>query len=229
MNYLTEGFIEALHLIFSFNREIMEISFLSLKVATISTIFSSMAGLSLGFLIATHNFWGKKAVLTVFNTLMALPAVVVGLLCYSFLARKGPLGSLGLLYTQEAMIIGQFILATPIITSLSISALSSLDPRVSREAFSLGATSYQRALTLLSEGRFALTSAIIAGFGRVFAEVGISMMLGGNIKGYTRNITTTIALETSKGEFALGLALGMILLTVAFGLNILFHYFQARK
>ncbi|MDI6792696.1 MAG: ABC transporter permease [bacterium] len=229
MNYLTEGFAEAFNLIFSFNREVMEISFISLKVATISTTLSAMTGVILGLLIAAHNFWGKKAVLTIFNTLMALPTVVVGLLCYSFLSRKGPLGSFGLLYTQEAMIIGQFILATPIITSLSISALSSLDPRVSREALSLGATQYQTALTLLSEGRFALTAAIIAGFGRVFAEVGISMMIGGNIKGYTRNITTAIALETSKGEFALGLALGIILLTVAFGLNIIFHYLQTGK
>ncbi|MEW5768352.1 MAG: ABC transporter permease [bacterium] len=229
MSYLTEGLVEALDLILSFDREVMEISFVSLKVATISTTISSLAGVLLGVLIAAHNFWGKKAVLTTFNTLMALPTVVVGLLCYSFLSRKGPLGSLGLLYTQTAMIIGQFILTTPIITSLSISALSSLDPRVSREALSLGATPYQTALTLLTEGRFALASAIMAGFGRVFAEVGISMMLGGNIKGYTRNITTSIALETSKGEFALGLALGMILLSVAFGLNILFHYLQAQK
>ena len=229
MNYLTDSLKEALFLIFSLDREILKISLVSLKVAGISTTLSTLVGIPLGFLISSYKFRGRQLSITIFNTLMSLPTVIVGLLVYSFISRHGPLGELGLLYTQAAMVIGQFILATPIITALSISAFESLDKRVRKEAIALGANQYQVALIGFSEGRFALASAIVAGFGRVFAEVGISMMLGGNIKGYTRNIPTAIALETSRGEFALGLALGIILLFIAFFLNIIFQCLKSRK
>ena len=229
MNYLTNSLKEALFLIFSLNQEILEISLFSLKVATISTTLSTLAGIPLGFLISSYKFRGRQLSIAIFNTLMFLPTVVVGLLVYSFLSRRGPLGELDLLYTPTAMIIGQFILATPIITALSISVFESLDKRVRKEAIALGANQYQAALIGFFEGRFALASVVVAGFGRVFAEVGISMMLGGNIKGYTRNIPTAIALETSRGEFALGLALGIILFFIAFFLNIIFCYLKGRK
>jgi tungstate transport system permease protein len=136
---------------------------------------------------------------------------------------------MGLLFTPTAMIIGQFILATPIITALSISAIRGVDPRIRITALSLGAHSHQVAMTLILEARFAIMAAIIAGFGRIIGEVGSAMMLGGNIKGYTRSITTAIALETSKGEFSLGLALGIILLTVALSVNILLRSLQQQN
>ncbi len=161
--------------------------------------------------------------MTILNTLMSLPTVVVGLLAYSFLCRRGLLGNFELLYTPLAMIIGQLILACPIIISLVISALGGADGIIERTAITLGATKFQRLLVLAMEMRMAISAAIIAGFGRIFSEVGVSMMLGGNIKNYTRNITTAIAFETSKGEFSLGLALGIVLLACAFLINLVFQ------
>lgn len=228
MDYIFEGVRNALKMIVSLDPEVIKITSVSLKVSTISIILATLTGVPVGFFIAVKDFWGKRGVITVLNTLMALPTVVVGLIVYSLVSRQGPLGPLGLLYTPWAMVIGQTILAFPIISALSLSAVQSVDERVSKTALTLGANNFQSALTVLAEGKFAVLSAIIAGFGRVFAEVGISMMVGGNIKGYTRNIPTAIAFETGKGEFALGIALGIILLTVAFSVNILLHYFQQR-
>lgn len=210
-------------------KEILSIALVSIKVSFISIILATVAGVPFGFCVAIREFWGKRAVVTILNTLLALPTVVVGLIVYSFLSRQGLLGPLGLLYTPMAMVIGQFILATPIIASLSLTATQSVDKRVMKTALTLGAGGFQSPLAIFSEIRFALLGAIITGFGRIFAEVGVSMMLGGNIRGFTRNITTAIAFETGKGEFSLGIALGMILLTVAFFINLLFHYFQKRS
>ncbi|UCD85850.1 MAG: ABC transporter permease [Deltaproteobacteria bacterium] len=229
MDYILEGLGNALKMIVSLDSEMAEIVFVSVKISTISIILATLAGVPLGFYVAIRDFWGKRAAITILNTLMALPTVVIGLLIYSFISRRGPLGVLGLLYTPWAMIIGQTILAFPIVAALSLSATQGIDKRVEKTALTLGANNLQTALFILMEGKFALFSAIIAGFGRVFAEVGVSMMLGGNIRGFTRNITTAIAFETGKGEFALGIALGMILLTVAFSINILFHYFQKKR
>lgn len=228
MDYILEGIKNAFKMIGTLDREMLAIVFVSLKVSTLSIVLAALVGVPLGFYVAEKDFWGKRGVITLLNTLMALPTVVIGLLGYSFLSRRGPLGALALLYTPTAMVIGLLILALPIVAALSLSALQGIDVRVKKTAWTLGATSFQTALTILNEGRFAIFAAIIAAFGRVFSEVGISMMLGGNIKGYTRNITTAIALETGKGEFALGLALGIILLLVAFFVNIIFHYFQKK-
>jgi tungstate transport system permease protein len=228
MDYLLEGLTSACKMIVSLDSEMIAATSVSLRVSTASTLLAAAAGLPLGFLIATRQFWGKRAAVTTLNTLMALPTVIVGLMIYSFISRRGPLGDLGLLYTPWAMIIGQFILAFPIVSALSLSATETVDRRVEKTALTLGANGWQTAFIVLSEGKFAFFAAIIAGFGRVFAEVGVSMMLGGNIRGFTRNITTTIALETGKGEFALGIALGIVLLTIAFSINVLFHYFQRR-
>jgi tungstate transport system permease protein len=228
LSYLIDGFREALRLILHCDPEVLGISLVSIKIATASTLIASAVGVPLGFSIASSEFRGKGLVITVFNTLLALPTVVVGLMVYSLLSRQGPLGSLNLLFTPLAMIIGQFVLALPIITALSISAVQHVDARARDTALTLGASKRQAARVVLSEGRFALFAAIIAGFGRVFAEVGVSMMLGGNIRFYTRNIPTAIALETGRGEFALAIALGLILLAVAFGINILFQCLQRR-
>jgi tungstate transport system permease protein len=229
MEYIVEGIRHALRLIFSLDSEIFGIVLLSLKVSTIAILLSSLAGVPVGFFIGASEFWWKKLLVTIFNTLMAFPTVVVGLLVYSFISRQGPLGPLGLLFTPRAMVIGQFILATPIIVALTISATQGIDPRVKLTAMTLGAGPLRTALTILSEARFALMAAVVAGFGRVIAEVGCAMMVGGNIRGYTRTMTTAIALETAKGEFAFGLALGFILLVVAFSVNILLHWLQSKR
>ncbi len=229
MDYILTGLSDALKMIVSFDPEVIRIVLVSIRISTSSIILATLAGVPLGFYVAIRDFWGKRAVITVLNTLMALPTVVVGLLVYSLISRRGPLGPIGLLYTPWAMIIGQTILAFPIVAALSLSATQGIDKRVEKTALTLGASNLRTAFFILAEGKFALLSAIIAGFGRVFAEVGVSMMLGGNIRGFTRNITTAIAFETGKGEFALGIALGLILLTVAFSINILFHYFQKRR
>lgn len=226
MDYILEGLRNAFLMIASLDGEMLSIAFVSIKVSVASTIFATLLGVPFGFMVAIKEFWGKRGVITILNTLLALPTVIIGLFIYSLISRRGPLGAMGLLYTPWAMVIGQAILAFPIIAALSLSAITGVDRRVEKTALTLGANRLQTALHILSEGKFAVLAAIIAGFGRVFAEVGVSMMLGGNIRGFTRNITTAIALETGKGEFALGIALGIILLGVAFSINILFHYFQ---
>ncbi|MCK4575602.1 ABC transporter permease [candidate division WOR-3 bacterium] len=228
MNYIVEAIINALKMIVGLDQELLSIVFISLKVSFISIAMSTVVGVPFGFYVAIRNFWGKRAVIVVLNTLLALPTVVVGLFVYSIISRRGLFGAMSLLYTPTAMVIGQFILALPIVAALTISAVQGMDNRIKKTALTLGANNFQTASILISERKFAIFSAVIAGFGRVFAEVGVSMMLGGNIRGYTRNITTAIAFETGKGEFALGLALGIILLFIAFTINILVQHFQRK-
>lgn len=228
MGYLAGGLAEAFRLIARMDPEVMGITRISLKVSAASTLIATVVGVPLGIAVASREFRGKGLVITVLNTLLALPTVVVGLTLYAFLSRRGPFGSLGLLFTPTAMVLGQAVLALPITAALSLAAVQHLDPRVRETALTLGATAGQAARAVLHEGRFAILAAVIAAFGRVFAEVGVSMMLGGNIRFYTRNIPTAIALETGRGEFPLALALGIILLAVAFGVNVLFQCLQRR-
>jgi len=171
---------------------------------------------------------GKRLLITVLNTLLALPTVVVGLFVYAFISRRGIFGPFDLLYTQKAIIIGQVILIVPIVTTFTISAVSRIDDRYRKTALTLGADLFQTARMIVREARFAIAAAIIAAFGRVIAEVGISMMLGGNAKGFTRTMTTAMALEYDKGEFVLSVALGLALLTVSFAVNLFFNYFQGK-
>lgn len=224
MEYIFDSLKKAFILIGSLDGELLRVSWTSLRVTGASVTLATLFSLPAAFIIATNQFKGKSALVTILNTLMALPTVVVGILVYSFLFRRGLLGNLALLYTPYAMVIGQFILAGPIITALTISALEGADERIERTAFTLGATKFQSLMSLSGEVRPAISAAVIAGFGRVFAEVGVSMMLGGNIKNYTRNITTAIAFETARGEFSLALALGIILLFFAFTVNLLFQW-----
>jgi len=229
LDFIIEGIFRSWQLIFSLDKEIISIVLLSLRVSLTATILASFLGIPLGFLIAVREYWGKRLTIAIVNTLLALPTVVVGLLIYSLISRRGPLGILGLLFTPWAMIIGQFVLALPIIIALTYSAVQGIDKKVRNTALTLGATDYQAALTVIREARYAVLAAVVTGFGRVIAEVGAAMILGGNIKGSTRVMTTAIALETSKGEFGFALALGLILLLVAFSVNILLHYFQGKK
>jgi tungstate transport system permease protein len=233
MGYILEGFRQAFYLIFSFDREVFSAVFVSLRVSFTAIVFATVVGLPLGFWVAVKDFRGKRFVTTLLNTLMALPTVVVGLTVYSFISRRGPLGSLNLLFTPYAMVIGQFILATPIIAALTISAIHSIDENVSATALTLGASGGQAALMVVREARVGLLAAVITGFGRIIGEVGAAMMLGGNIRRVTRTISTAIALQTSMGEFERGIALGIILMTihlliVALMINTLFPYFQRR-
>ena len=228
MDFIIEGIQKAFQLVFSLDREIFNIALLSLKVSLTAVGLASLLGVFLGFLMAMKDYWGKRFSLALVNTLLALPTVVIGLIVYSLISRRGPLGVFSLLYTPSAMVIGQFILATPIIIALTHSAVQGIDRRVRDTALTLGATEIQCAWIVIKEARYAILAAIIAAFGRVIAEVGAAMMLGGNIKGSTRVMTTAIALETTKGEFGFAIALGIILLLVAFSINILLHYFQSK-
>jgi len=228
MEFLFDSFFSALLLLWSIDPELVEIVSVSLKVSSSSTLIASIVGVPAGFLIAFREFPGKRLLITTLNTLLALPTVVIGLFVYAFISRRGILGVLDLLYTQKAMVIGQVILIIPIITVFTISAISRIDERYRKTAMTLGANALQTAWVIIREARFAIAAAVIAAFGRVIAEVGISMMLGGNAKGFTRTMTTAMALEYDKGEFVLGVALGIVLLTVSFGLNIFFNYIQGR-
>lgn len=228
MDLLLDSLKSAFLLVLACNPELLDIVGGSLKVSAISTFIASLLGVPCGFLIAYSNFYGKRLVLTCLNTLLALPTVVIGLVVYSFISRRGIFGSLELLYTQKAIIIGQVILIIPLVASLTIAAVSRIDSRYRKTALTLGATNLQMAWVIVKEARYGIGAAIIAAFGRVIAEVGISMMLGGNAKGFTRTMTTAMALEYDKGEFILAVALGLTLMTIAFGVNMLFHFFQGR-
>ncbi len=229
MDFIIEGLQKAFQLIFSLDREIFNIVLCSLRVSLTAIMLASLVGVPLGFLMAVKDYWGKKFTIALVNTLLALPTVVVGLIIYSLISRRGPMGVFGILYTPSAMIIGQFILAIPIIIALTHSAVQGIDRKVRDTALTLGATETQSAWAVIKEARYAVLAAVITGFGRVIAEVGAAMMLGGNIKGSTRVMTTAIALETTKGEFGFAIALGIILLLIAFSINILLHYFQSKK
>ena len=200
----------------------------SLQVSCASTLCAALVGVPTGFFIALKRFPGKRLLITALNTLLALPTVVIGLFVYAFISRRGIFGPFDLLYTQKAIVIGQIILIIPLVCALTIAAISRIDDRYRRTAMTLGANRIQSAKVILFEARFGITAAIVAAFGRVISEVGISMMLGGNIKGFTRTMTTAMALEYDKGAFSLAVALGIVLMTLSFAMNILFHFFQGK-
>lgn len=200
----------------------------SLYTSSCAIVIAALLGVPIGLWLGLNRFRGRQLLLALLNTLMALPTVVVGLLLFGLLSRQGPLGPLGLLFTPLAMIAGQTVLATPIVANLVLAAVTGADQRIINTALTLGASRFQAAVQLLREIRFGVMAAVIAGFGRVIAEVGVAMMLGGNIRNSTRTMTTAIALETSKGEFAFGLALGMLLLSVALLVNLFLNVLQQR-
>ena len=227
MDFILSGMGRALELLLAGEPEIFGVAWLSLRVSLSATVLAALAALPLGLAVGLGRFPGRQAVVLIFNTLLALPTVVVGLLVYGLLSRQGPLGDWRLLYTPGAMTMAQAILAFPLLTALTIAAARGLDARVGPTARTLGASPWQAALTVIGESRLALAAALAAGFGRVLTEVGAAIMVGGNIRGYTRTLTTAIVLETSKGDFAQAMALGLILLAAALGVNILAHRLQA--
>ena len=228
MGEITDGFLEAIQLIVTMNPEIMEIAGRSLYVSILATLVAALFAIPLGALIYYYEFRGKRAVINIVQTLYALPTVIVGLLVYLLVSNSGPLGPLKLLYTTNAMIIAQVVLVSPLIIGLTISALSGLDKEMKYTIMALNARAYRALMTLVREAKYAILSAVVLAFGRAIAEVGAVMMVGGNIRHFTRTLTTAITLNTSMGEFATSIALGIILLTIALivnlGVNILQHY-----
>lgn len=228
MDFLAEGFRRALALLLSGDAEVFGIALLTLKIAVVATIIACGVGLPLGYLLATRRFWGRRAALTAVNTALAFPTVVVGLLLFGLLSRHGPLGGLGWLYTWQAIVVGDVLLALPIAAALSAAAVQGVDPRVRRTAETLGAGRWLTAWTVAREARFALAAVITAAFGQVVAEIGAAMMLGGNIRGSTRTLTTAVALYTSQGDFGLAIALGLVLIAIALAVNVTLQVLQGR-
>jgi tungstate transport system permease protein len=228
MDFLAEGLRRALALLLSGDAEVFGIAVLTLKVAAVATVVACGLGLPLGYLLGTRRFWGRRAALTMVNTALAFPTVVVGLLLYGLLSRRGPLGELGWLYTWQAIVVGDVLLALPIAAALSAAAVQGVDPRVRRTALTLGASRWRTAWAVAREARFALAAVITAAFGQVVAEIGAAMIVGGNIRGSTRTLTTAVALYTSQGDFGLALALGMVLVLLALIVNIALQVLQGK-
>lgn len=223
---LMDSLKDAFSLIAGFDPEFLEIVVRSLYLAAISTVISTIVGTSIGLFISERNFFGKRTLITLINTGMAVPTVVIGIVFYCILSRSGPLGMYDLLYTKFAIIIGQLCLGIPIVISFVISGHSQIDSNIIKLVDMFRARGTKKHFTLLNEMRFAIATAVIACFGRVVAEVGVAMILGGNIKGYTRTITTAIALEHDKGELSLALALGLVLLVMSFIINLSFQHYK---
>lgn len=231
---IVNGFIQAIQLIISGNPEVVNITLLSIIISLSATFLSAAISIPIGALIYYHEFFGKRALINLIQTLYALPTVIAGLFLFLLISHQGPLGAFGLLYTPYGMVIAQMILVIPLIVGLTISALSGIEPEMRHAVLSLGATSAQSILTLIKEARFAIIAAVILGFGRAISEVGAAMIIGGNIRAFpgaflsgTRVLTTAISLETSIGDFAFAIALGIILLGVAVIVNVGLNLVQA--
>ncbi len=219
MNEFNEPLVTAWQLVAGADARLAGIVLLSLRVSLAATLIACIVGMPIGALLAVGRFPGRRPLIVLFNGLMGLPPVVVGLLVYLLLSRAGPLGSFGLLFSPSAMIIAQAILVTPIVAALTRQVVADAWTEYREQLRSLGAGRLRAAATLLWDGRFSLSTAALAGFGRAIAEVGAVMIVGGNIDGVTRVMTTTIALETSKGDLPLALALGVILISVVLAIN----------
>ncbi|WP_243545845.1 ABC transporter permease [Pseudodesulfovibrio tunisiensis] len=220
MDYLLQGFLHAFVLLFQGDPETYSAVWTTVAVSTTSICCSMLIGVPLGFSLGFNEFPGKRAVRTVVDTLLSFPTVVIGLLVYAFLSRSGPLGNMGLLFTVPGVAVGQTILGLPIIIAMTANAVETMDKRLAPTLITLGADKRRILRDTVLEARFSIMLAAMAAYGRIVSEVGISMMVGGNIKWHTRTITTAIALETGKGEFEMGIALGIVLLAVAFAVNI---------
>jgi tungstate transport system permease protein len=229
MDLILEGIKKAFWLLITFDPEVMKITFLSLEVSGSATLVSLMIGISTGVVVALSEFPGKRIAVSLINTGMGLPPVVVGLFVTIFLWRNGPLGILGILYTPTAMIIAQTVIATPIVMGITLAAIQQLPKKLRLQILSLGATRLQMVWILIKEAKLPLLAAVMAGFGGVISEVGASIMVGGNIKGYSRVLTTATVMETSRGNFDIAIALGIILLILAYFINLILTQIQQRE
>jgi len=225
---IIEGLIRAIELIVSLDPEVIEITIRSLLISLSATVIASILAVPLGSYVTFNEFTGKKSLIAIIQTLYALPTVLVGLFVFLFISRQGPFGFLGLLFTPSGMVVGQVILILPILMGLTISALSNVDTTVRDTIISLGATKFQFLVSIVREARFAIYAAVVMGFSRAISEVGAAIMIGGNISGHTRVLTTTIALETSMGNIEVSMALGIILLAISLIVNLLMSLVQQR-
>jgi len=228
LDEISAGFVRALQLIVSLDPQVVEITVRSLSISLTSVLIAALVDIPIGGIIEFHSFRGKRALINLIQTFYSLPTVTVGLLVFLLLSRSGPLGSLGLLFSPGGMIIGQTILITPIMIGLTISALGGVNVQIRETAASLGATDFQVIFTVMKEAKVAVIAAILLGFGRALSEVGVAMMIGGNIRGYTRVLTTAISLETSMGDLELSMALGIILISISLAVNLLLNRIQGR-
>lgn len=228
MTEIWQGFIKAIELIISLDPEVVEIAARSLQISLTAALLASLICIPIGSLIHFHHFPGKRILINVIQTFFSVPTVVIGLFVFVLFSKAGPIGGVNIMFTPTIMVIGQMILVTPILLGLTISALSGVDKAIKDTALSLGASDFQAIVVILNEARYAVVAAIAMGFGRAISEVGIAIMIGGNIKGFTRVITTAIALETQKGELELAIALGIILLSLAFIVNVVLIKIQQR-
>lgn len=228
MELIWQGIKEAIRLILSGEPEVLRITWLSIQVSGVATLLSLLLGIPVGVALALTRFPGRGFIIALVNTGMGLPPVVVGLFVSIFLWRSGPLGLLELLYTPTAIVIAQFVIAAPIVIGLTIAAMQQLNPRLRLQLLALGASRWQLLWLLMREARLPLLAAVMAGFGGVISEVGASMMVGGNLLGQTRVLTTATVLETGKGNFDVAIALSLILLLLVFAVNYLLTWIQQR-
>ena len=229
MDLILEGILKAFYLLITFDPEVMGITLLSLQVSGTATFISLLIGISIGTFVALAEFPGRRFVVSLINTGMGLPPVVVGLFVTIFLWRSGPLGFLGILYTPAAMILAQAIIATPIVMGITLAAIQALPKNLRLQILALGATRLQMVWILIKEAKLPLLAGVMAGFGGVISEVGASIMVGGNIKGYSRVLTTATVMETSRGNFDIAIALGIILLLLAYFINLILTQVQQRE
>lgn len=229
MDLILEGIKKAFWLIFTLDEEVLKILLLSLQVSGTATLLSLFFGISIGIIVALSRFPGRRIVVALINTGMGLPPVVVGLFVTIFLWRNGPLGFLGILYTPTAMIIAQAVIATPIVMGITLAAIQHLPEKLRLQILALGATPLQMVWIMIKEAKLPLLAGVMAGFGGVISEVGASMMVGGNIKGYTRVLTTATVMETSRGNFDIAIALGVILLALTYLVNLVLTQIQQRE
>lgn len=229
MAILWDALVKALHLIVSFDPEVVDTTWRSLRISVASTFLAAMICIPLGGIIAFRSFRGKRLLVTIIQTLYSMPTVCVGVLVLIFVSHAGPLGGLDLVYTPTAMVIGQMLLITPVLLGMTISALSSVDKTIKDTTLSLGASESQAIWAIIKEARFAIIAALLLGFGRAISEVGAAMIIGGNIWRYTRVLTTAISLAATQGDFALALALGIILIGVAMIVSLAANIVQQRR
>lgn len=229
MDLIWEGIVEAFRLLLSGDREVLRVTTLSLQTSGTATLLSLFIGVPLGTAIALSSFPGRHFVVSLVNTGMGMPPVVVGLFVTIMLWRNGPLGVLHILYTPTAMVIAQTVIAAPMVTGISLAAIGSLNPKLRLQILSLGATRFQMLWLLMRETRLPLLAAVMAGFGAVISEVGASMMVGGNIMGQTRVLTTATVMESARGHFDVAIALSLILMMLAYAVNLVLTYAQQRR
>ena len=229
MDLILEGIKKAFWLLVSFDPEVLGITLLSIKVSGSATLISLFIGISVGASVALTRFPGRRIVVSLINTGMALPPVVVGLFVTISLWRNGPLGFMGILYTPLAMIVAQTVIATPIVTGITLAAVQQLPAKLRLQILALGATRLQMLWILIREAKLSLLAAVMAGFGGVISEVGASIMVGGNIKGYSRVLTTATVMETGRGNFDVAIALSIILLLLAYLINLVLTQVQQRE